>query len=382
MADKKRDYYEVLGLDRGAAEADIKKAFRKLAKENHPDLNPGDKAAEARFKEINEAYEVLSDQDKKGRYDQFGHAGVDPNYGAGGAGGAYGSGFGDFDFDLGDIFSSFFGGGFSGGTRNRSAPRKGENIHTNISITFEEAAFGCEKEVSVAAIIDCEVCDGTGASPGTTAEVCSECNGTGTVKVQQRTAFGVMSSSTSCTKCGGTGKIIHQPCTQCKGKGKVRKQQKVNIKIPAGIDDGQTVSLRGRGHVGLNGGPKGDLLVTVAVAPHKIFERDGYSILSKVPISIAQAALGAEVLVPTLDGRVKYTIPEGTQSGTVFRLKGKGVPYLNSNGRGDHYITAIVNIPTSLNSEQKEHLRKFAAMMGEDDTEPKGGGLFNKRKKK
>lgn len=385
MADKKRDYYEVLGLNKGAAELDIKKAYRKLAKENHPDLNPGDKAAEARFKEINEAYEVLSDQDKKARYDQFGHAGVDPNFGAGG-GGAYGGGFGDFDFDLGDIFSSFFGGGggggFSGSARNHNAPRKGENIHTNISIAFEEAVFGCEKEISVSAIIDCEVCEGKGAAPGTTAEVCSECNGTGTVKVQQRTAFGVMSSTTSCSKCGGTGKIIHQPCTKCKGKGKVRKQQKVNIKIPAGIDNGQTVSLRGRGHVGQNGGPKGDLLVTVAVAPHKIFERDGYSVLSKVPISITQATLGASVMVPTLDGKVKYTIPAGTQSGTVFRLKGKGVPYLNASGRGDHYITAIVDIPTGLNDEQKELLKKFAELMGENDPETKGTGLFNKRKKK
>lgn len=380
MAEQKRDYYEVLGLKRDALDGDIKKAYRKLAKENHPDLNPGDKAAEANFKEINEAYEVLSDTDKKTKYDQFGHAGVDPNFGAGG--GAYGGGFGDFDFDLGDIFNSFFGGGYSGGTRNQNAPRKGENIHTNLTITFEEAAFGCEKEISVSAIIDCDKCDGSGAAEGTTAEVCSTCNGTGTVKVQQRTAFGVMSSSTACNKCGGSGKIIHQPCTKCKGKGKVRKQQKVSVKIPAGIDGGQTVSIRGRGNAGLNGGSKGDLLITVSVKPHKTFERDGYSILSQVPISISQAALGAEVIILTLDGKVKYTIPAGTQSGTVFRLKGKGVPYLNSSGRGDQYITAVVNIPSELTEEQKELLRKFAQSMGEDNTEPQETGFFQRRKKK
>lgn len=382
MAEQKRDYYEVLGITKGASESEIKKAFRKLAKENHPDLNPGDKAAEARFKEVNEAYEVLSDQDKKGKYDQFGHAGVDPNFGAGG--GAYGGGFGDMDFDLGDIFNSFFGGGFGGGgsSRNHNAPRKGENIHTNITVTFEEAAFGCEKEVSVAAITGCDACGGTGAQEGTTAEVCSACNGTGTVKVQQKTAFGVMSSSTACSKCGGTGKIIHQPCTKCKGKGKVRKQQKISVKIPAGIDNGQTVSLRGRGNAGLNGGPNGDLLVTVAIKSHKDFERDGYSVLSHVFISVVQAALGAEVMVPTLDGKVKYTIPEGTQSGTVFRLKGKGINYLNSNSRGDQYITAVVQIPKNLSDEQKDVLRKFGDAMGEANTEPKSQSIFKKKKKK
>lgn len=381
MAEQKRDYYEVLGVGKGAAEPEIKKAFRKLAKENHPDLNPGDKTAEARFKEINEAYEVLSDPDKRTKYDQFGHAGVDPNFGAGGG---YGGGFGDMDFDLGDIFNSFFGGGFSGSSngRGRNAPRKGENIHTNVKVSFEEAAFGCEKEVSVSAVIDCDACEGTGAEKGTAVETCRTCNGTGSVKVQQRTAFGVMSSTTSCNACGGTGKTIPHPCGKCKGKGKVRKQQKINIKIPAGIDNGQTVSLRGRGNAGFNGGPNGDLLVTVAIRPHEIFERDGYSVLSKVTISIVQAALGAEVLVPTLDGQVKYTIQPGTQSGTVFRLKGKGINYLNSNSRGDQYVTAIVEIPRDLNEEQKDILRKFGEAMGESDTEPQSQGLFKKKKKK
>jgi len=377
MAEQKRDYYEILGLTRGASDADIKKAFRKLAKENHPDLNPDDKAAETRFKEINEAYEVLSDADKKAKYDQFGHAGVDPNFGAGGFGGG-GGGFGGMDFDLGDIFDSFFGGGSS--SRNRNAPRKGDNIHTNITITFEEACFGCEKEIGIFTIVECDKCGGSGAAEGTTAEVCSECGGTGSVKVQQRTAFGVMSSTTTCKKCGGAGKIIHQPCTKCKGKGKVRKQQKVTIKIPAGIDDEQTVSLRGRGNAGLNGGPSGDLLVTVSVKRHPSFERDGYSILTRINISIAQAILGAEVEVPTLDGKVKYNIPEGTQSGTTFRLKGKGVPYLNSSGRGDHFVTAVVQIPKNLTKEQKEALEKFSEAMGEEISESKG--FFDKRKKK
>lgn len=383
MAEQKRDYYEVLGVSKSASDAEIKKAFRKLAKENHPDLNPGDKAAEARFKEINEAYEVLSDQSKKAKYDQFGHAGVDPNFGAGGGGG-YG-GFGDMDFDLGDIFNSFFGGGFGGGSsgQNRNAPRKGESVRTSVTIAFEEAAFGCEKEISVSTVIDCDACSGTGAAEGTTPEVCTNCKGTGNVKVQQRTAFGVMSSSAPCSKCSGTGKIIKEPCTKCKGKGKVRKQQKFSVKIPAGIDNGQTVSMRGRGSAGFNGGPNGDLLVTVTIKPHKEFERDGYSVLSTVPISIVQASLGAEVMVPTLDGTVKYTIPAGTQSGTVFRLKGKGIHHLNSNGRGDHYITAVVEIPKSLTEEQKELLRKFSESMGEPNTEPKGtSGIFKKKKKK
>lgn len=380
MAEQKRDYYEVLGLGKTAAEDEVKKAFRKLAKENHPDLHPGDTAAETRFKEINEAYEVLSDPEKKSKYDQFGHAGVDPNFGAGSYGGGFGGGM---DFDLGDIFDSFFGGGFGGGTaRSASAPRKGEDIHTNVSISFEEAAFGCEKEVSVLAVMECGTCGGGGASPGTTPEVCTTCNGTGSVKVQQRTAFGVMSSTGACNKCGGTGRIIHQPCSTCKGKGKVRKQKKIKVNIPSGIDDGQTISIRGKGHAGSNGGPAGDLLATVRVAHHAIFERDGNSVLSKINISVARAILGVELEVPTLDGKVKYTIPEGTQSGTVFRLRGKGIPYLNRSGRGDQYVTVIVDIPKNLNEEQRELLIKFVESMGESPPEPGRQGFFDKRKKK
>ncbi len=375
MADqKKRDYYEVLGLSKGASDDEIKKAYRKLAKESHPDLHPNDKSAEARFKEVNEAYEVLSDSDKKARYDQYGHAGVDPNFGAGGFGGGFGGGYGDMGFDLGSIFESFFGGGM-GGARSQTAPQKGENLRVNVTLSFEEAAFGCEKEISITRIEDCSDCSGTGAEPGTTPEVCSQCNGTGVVRTQQRTMLGIVSSSGPCPKCGGMGKIIHQPCKTCKGKGKVKRQKTINVKIPAGIDNGQAVSMRGQGHAGLNGGPAGDLLISVNVRAHAIFERDGYSVLCEIPIGFVQAALGAELEVPTLDGKVKYTIPEGTQTGTVFRLKGKGIPNLNGHGRGDQFVTVVVETPTGLSREQKELLSQFG-----DLTEEKG--FFDKRKKK
>jgi len=386
MAGQKRDYYEVLGLSKNASDAQIKKAFRKLAKEHHPDVNPDNQAAEARFKEINEAYEVLSDSDKKAKYDQFGHAGVDPSYGAGpgsgGSYGGYGGGFGGMDFDLGDILGSFFGGGgFGGGTANRNAPRKGENIHMEMGLSFEEAAFGCEREVTVPTIVDCETCKGSGAAAGTAAETCSQCKGTGSVQTQRRTAFGVMSTSGPCPGCNGTGKIIRQPCETCKGKGKVRKNQKLTVKIPAGIDDGQTVSMRGKGNAGTKGGPAGDLLVTVNVRPHPVFERDGYSVHSRIHVTVVQAILGSELEVDTLDGKVKYTVPEGTQSGTVFRLKGKGIPHLHSSGRGDQFVTVIVDIPKGLNGTQKELLEKFGESMGMTATESGGGGFFRRKKK-
>jgi molecular chaperone DnaJ len=358
MADK-RDYYEVLGLSKGATEEEIKKAYRRLAKENHPDLNPGDKGAEARFKEIGEAYEVLSDADKRARYDQYGHAGVDPNFGAGGFGGGMG-----FDFDLGDIFESFFGGGRT--KSNPNAPYKGENIRVNLDISFEEAAFGCKKDIPISRIEACPDCHGSGSEPGTYPETCPKCRGSGTVKTQQRTAFGVISSTSTCPNCGGKGKIIHSPCSKCKGKGNVRRNTSISVNIPAGIDDGQTISVRGSGHNGGNGGPAGDLLVTVQVAPHPLFEREGYSVIYNMPISFVQAALGDEVQVPTLDGKVKYTIPEGTQSETVFRLRGKGIPHLNGGGRGDQFVKVTVEIPKNLNSTQKELLREFAKTFGEE----------------
>ncbi len=356
---EKRDYYEVLGLQKGASDDEIKKAYRKLAKQYHPDLHPGDKTCEERFKEIGEAYEVLSDADKKARYDQFGHAAFDPNAGYGGDGG----GFGDFG-DLSDILNSFFGGGFGGfgggsGGR-RSAAQKGENLRVRLSIAFEDAAFGCKREITVPRIEDCETCGGNGCAKGSSPETCSECGGSGSVRTQQRTPFGMMASTSPCRKCGGTGQIVNNPCPDCSGKGKVRRQRTISVNIPAGIDDGQTISLRGQGHAGYLGGPAGDLLITVSVKAHPLFEREGYDVLLETPITFSQAALGAEIEVPTLDGKVKYTIPEGTQTGTTFRLKGKGIQRLNSSSRGDQYITVVVETPKNMSREQKELLRRFA----------------------
>ena len=380
MADK-RDYYEVLGVEKGASEDEIKKAYKKLARKYHPDMNPGDKAAEEKFKEINEANEVLSNPEKRQKYDQFGFAGVDPNYGAG-QGGAYGAG--GFDFgDLGDIFGSFFGGGFGGGQQRRNGPRRGESIRASVSVDFTEAAFGCEKSVTVDRSEPCPTCKGNGCAHGTTPEVCPDCHGTGTVTQAQRTPFGVMQSQGPCQKCRGTGKIIHQPCPRCGGRGAVRKNQTIKVKIPAGIDDGQTLNLRGKGNAGLDGGPAGDLLITVFVKPHPLFERDGNSVLMEMPVSFAQAALGAEIEVPTIDGRVKLTIPEGTQPGSVFRLRGKGIPYLQSKGggRGDQFVTITVTVPKNMTSEQKERLRAYAEAMNESVSEGRSG-IFGSKKKR
>ena len=378
MAEQKRYYYEVLGVSRGASEAEIKKAYRKLAKENHPDLHPGDKEAEARFKEVNEAYEVLSDADKKARYDQYGHAGVDPNFGAGG-------GFdGSFDFgDLGDIFGSFFGGGFGGGRRtNPNAPQRGESIRLSLAISFEEAAFGCEKSVTVERMETCDTCHGNGCAPGSTPEVCPDCHGTGTVQVRRQTPMGVFATSSPCTRCGGKGKIIHQPCKDCHGTGAVRKRKTIQASIPAGIDNGQTISLRGQGHAGRNGGPAGDLHITVTVRPHEIFRREGNSVLCEAPISFVQAALGAEMEIPTIDGKVQYSIPEGTQSGTVFRLRGKGIPNLNGKGRGDQFVTVYVETPRNLTAEQREALKKFGETLGETNYGEERKGFFGKKRRK
>lgn len=378
MADK-RDYYEVLGLSKGAGDDEIKKAYRKLAKQYHPDLHPGDKECEEKFKELNEAYEVLSDSDKRARYDQYGHAAFDPESGFGGGAGGFG-----FD-DLGDILGNIFGGGFGfgGGSGRRNGPMTGENARVGISISFEEAAFGCSKEISVARIEDCDDCAGTGCESGYSPEKCPDCNGTGSVRTQQRTPFGVMAATSPCRRCSGTGKIISHPCSKCGGKGKVRRQRKLNVNIPAGIDDGQTISLRGQGHAGMNGGGKGDLLITVSVKAHPLFERDGASVLFEMPISFAQAALGAELEFPTLDGKVKYTLPEGTQTGSVFRLRGKGIPYLNSSGRGDQYVTVTIVTPKNLTHEQKELLRSYAEAVGEaEGIKPGVKNIFEKKKKK
>ncbi len=380
MADK-RDYYEVLGVEKSASEAELKSAYRKLAKKYHPDLNKDNKDAEAKFKEVNEAYEVLSDAEKRQKYDQFGHAGVDPNFGSG-YGGGYGGGFGFDDFDIGDIFGSFFGGGFGGGSSSRrNAPTRGESIRTSIVLTFEEAAFGCTKEVSVSKTEKCSECGGTGAEKGTTAETCSHCHGTGSVKTTRRTPLGMVSSSSVCPNCRGTGKIIKTPCKKCSGTGKEKITKKLSVNIPAGIDDGQTVSLRGEGNVGSNGGPNGDVLITVSVRPHHILERDGTSIMCDVPITFTQAVLGDEIEVPTLDGKVKLPIPEGTETGKVFRLRGKGVPVLNTSRRGDQYVRVNIEVPKNLTKKQKELLRDFAKSVGEEAyTERKS--FFEKLKRK
>ena len=385
MAEQKRDYYEVLGVAKGASDDELKKAYRKLAKKYHPDVNPGDKEAEAKFKEVNEAYSILSDADKRARYDQFGHAGVDPNYGGGG-------GFGDFgDVDLGDIFGSFFGGGFGGfggfggGGARRNGPQQGESLRASVTISFEEAAFGCEKEINLTRTENCDECHGSGCAAGTTAETCSECRGTGTVRVQQRMGGMSFASTAPCSKCHGTGKIIHQPCKTCNGAGSVKRQKRIVVTIPAGIDDGQAVSLRGQGNAGKNGGPSGDLIVGVRIKPHPQFQREDTTVLYEHAISFFQAAMGAELEIPTIDGKVKYTLPAGTQTGTTFRLRGKGIPELRGRGRGDQYVTVNVKIPTSLSSEQKRTLREFAVAMGEVEAEDENDGLkgfFEKHKKK
>ena len=381
MAEQKRDYYEVLGVSRSASEDEIKKAYRKLAKQYHPDLNPGNAEAEQKFKEVNEAYEVLSDSNKKARYDQFGFAGVDPNYGAGTSGGSGFGGFTDFDFgDLGDIFGSFFGGGFGGSRASRNGPQRGENVRVGITVSFEEAAFGCEKEVTVDRVDQCPTCKGSGCEPGTTPEVCTQCGGSGQVQQRRQTPMGVFATTTTCPKCGGRGKIIHSPCKDCNGTGQQRKRKTIQVNIPAGIDNGQTISLRGQGNAGRNGGPAGDLLITVTVRPHQLFRREGNDVLCEAPITFTQAVLGGEMEIPTIDGKVKYDIPEGTQTGTTFRLRGKGIPNLNGRGRGDQYVTVYIETPRNLNREQKEALKKFSQSLGEHNYEARKN-FFSKFKK-
>ena len=369
MAENTRDFYEVLGVEKTASTDEIKKAYRKAAMKYHPDRNPGDKEAEAKFKEAGEAYEILSDDDKRARYDQYGHAGVDPNFnpGFGGFGGGFGGGgFGGFG-DIGDIFGDLFGGGFGGGARSggRSGPRRGENVAARLELTFEEAAFGAEKEVTAARIENCAKCSGTGSADGTV-ETCTRCGGSGQIRTQQNFMGMAMQSTSPCPACGGKGKQIKTPCTTCKGKGKVRRNQKVKVKVPAGVDEGQMVRVHGEGSVGANGGPNGDLLVEILIKRHKLFERDGADVLCELPISFTQAALGAQIEIPTLDGKMTYDIPEGTQTGTTFRLRDKGIPYVNNRTRrGDQLVTVVVETPTRLNKEQKELLRRFEESLGD-----------------
>lgn len=381
MAEQKRDYYEVLGVNKNATNDEIKKAFRKAAKQYHPDLNKDDPTAAEKFKECNEAYSVLSDADKRRKYDQFGFAGVDPSYAAGQGGGYGGGGYGfDGDIDLGDIFSSFFGGGFGGGSRNPNAPQRGRDIQTTINISFEEAAKGCKKSVEVSKVEDCSQCHGTGAAEGTSPKTCSQCGGSGYITVQQGSGFFQVNTTRPCPSCNGSGKIIEKPCGKCGGRGKVRKKSKIDITIPAGIDNGQVVTARGLGDAGLNGGPAGDLRVGVSVSAHKDFVRDGYDIHYEKHISIVEACLGVKVRIPTLDGDVEYHVPAGTQPSEVFRLKGKGIQRLNSIAKGDLFVHIVVDIPRELTNEQKNLLKQFDKSYVPNTSGKEG--FFDKFKKK
>ena len=358
MAENKRDYYEVLGVDRGADEATIKKAYRQLAKKYHPDMNPGDKEAEKKFKEASEAYAVLSDTEKRRQYDQFGHAAFEQ--GGGGAGG-----FGGFDFnggDMGDIFGDIFGDLFGGGRsrRTNNGPMKGANVRTAVRITFEEAVFGCEKQLDLNLKDECTTCHGTGAKPGTSPETCPKCGGKGQIVYTQQSLFGTVRNVQTCPDCNGSGKVVKEKCTDCHGSGYITNRKKIAVTIPAGIDNGQSIRIREKGEPGVNGGPRGDLLVEVQVERHPIFQRQDMNIYSTAPITFAQAALGGQIHITTVDGNMTYDIKPGTQTDTKIRLKGKGVPSLRSkNIRGDHYVTLVVQVPTKLNEEAKEYLRKY-----------------------
>ncbi len=375
MADK-RDYYEVLGVDKGASDAEIKKAYRNLAKKYHPDMNPGNAEAEAKFKEANEAYEVLSDNDKRAKYDQYGHAAFDPTAGAGG----YGSGFGGFDVDLGDIFGSFFGGGFGGSRQQRrNSPQRGDNIETNVTISFEEAVFGCKKEIKYTRMKKCSGCNGTGSADGR-AETCPTCRGTGQRRVMQNLGGMQFQSTTTCETCRGTGKYIKEPCQKCRSSGFERENKSITINIPAGIDHGKGLVVRGGGNDGTNGGPTGDVLVMVSVRKSSTFQRNGYDLYCDVPITISEATLGAEINIPTLEGTEKYTIPDGTQSGTSFTLKQRGVPIVNSSRRGDLIFKVNVEIPRGLSQKQKDLLRAFAEECGETNY-AKRNSFLKKHKK-
>ncbi|MCL2070919.1 MAG: molecular chaperone DnaJ [Oscillospiraceae bacterium] len=365
MADKK-DYYETLGLKKGASDDEIKKAFREKAKQFHPDLNPDNPDAELKFKEVNEANEVLSNPEKRQKYDSFGHAGVDPSYGGGGYGGfsGFGGGFesGGINIDLGDIFDNLFGGG-SGGFRSNAAnpnvPRQGADISINLDIGFMEACKGVSHEIEVNRQEPCDTCSGSGAKPGTSSKTCGECSGTGRVRFQQRTLFGISQSTRACSHCAGKGKVIESPCVSCSGQGKVNKKKKITVGVPAGIDNGQILCVRGEGHIGVNGGGRGALNARISVRRDPIFKREGFDVHCEVPLTYSQAALGAEIEVPTIDGAVKLTIPEGTQPDTVFRLRGKGIQRLRREGRGDEMVKATIEIPKNLTKQQKELLRQL-----------------------
>ncbi len=374
MADK-RDYYEVLGLKKGASEDEIKKAFRKMALKYHPDKNPGDKTAEEKFKEVNEAYSILSDPEKKKLYDQFGHAGVDPNAGFGGAGGGFGGFGGSYD-DIFDMFGNMFGGGFGGfgGRAQRNGPMKGRDIQKAMTITFEEAAFGVKKDIIVNKHVECASCHGEGTAPGTSKQQCPKCGGSGQIHTTQRTPFGQFSNVQPCDRCGGTGQVIETPCPDCGGTGHIKKNVTISVSIPAGVDNDSIIPLRGQGEPGVNGGPAGDLYIVISVKPHKVFKRKGTDLQLEIPISFDQAALGAEIIVPTLEDKIKYKVPAGTQPGTKFRIKGKGVPNVRNGRKGDLYIKVNLEVPTKLDSEQKKAIEEMSKKL--DDKCYKGKSRF------
>lgn len=381
MADTKRDYYEVLGVDKNATDDVIKKAYRSLAKKYHPDMNPGDKTAEAKFKEVNEAYDVLSDADKRAKYDQFGHAAFDPSAGGGQGFGGFG-GFGGEGFDFGDIFSSFFGGA-GGSSRSRSNMAvDGDDILARVTISFEESAFGCKKEVSFSRVEACGECGATGAAKGTKPESCPACHGTGRVTVQQQTMLGYMQTQRPCQNCRGTGKIVKTPCKNCNGKGYIKINKKLDVTIPAGIASGQRIVLRGQGSAGRNGGQNGDLVIEVRVKEHEFFTREGNNIYCDVPVTFAQATLGAEISIPTIEGKTdKFKIPEGTSTGTSFTLRGKGIADINTKRRGDLIVTVVIDTPQNLSQKQKDLLIAFSESLGESNNK-KTTGFFKKLFKK
>ena len=352
---EKRDCYEILGISKSATDDEIKKAYRRMAKQYHPDANPGNKEAEDKFKEVNEAYSILSDPDKKSNYDRFGYAGIDPSAGGGGFGGGFSG-----SFDMGDIFD-MFGGMFGGGSRGSraNAPMQGDDVGVRVTIDFNEAVFGCKKDVTFNRTEHCSECGGSGAAKGTSPRTCRKCGGRGMINVQKRTPFGMMQSTVACDECGGRGRIIQTPCKECRGNGQVRKSKTLEVNIPAGIDNGQRIALHGQGDCGINGGPAGDLIIQVAVRRHEFFVRDGFDLHLELPITFAQAALGAKITIPTPDGSGELTIPEGTQSGTTFSVKGKGVPRVNGRGRGDLLVTVSVETPKGLSKKQKELLEEF-----------------------